>query len=162
MQEVRNALDIGVMKGQVYLDGVLLSNILRIEYRGGRLIEAVRQKHRYCEGTLMGWVKLLPDDATKVAESTVHLHYDRRIDGYYVELWETLEPPEGNHHDFHVLNLMGHENAITRIASFVPAMADLGSLMEKFSAFGLRAEEIDGHDEKAIAGALDRANVGFH
>jgi len=128
VQEVRNALDIGVMKGQVYLDGVLLSNILRIEYRGGRLIEAVRQKHRYCEGTLMGWVKLLPDDATKVAESTVHLHYDRRIDGYYVELWETLEPPEGNHHDFHVLNLMGHENAITRIASFVPAMADLGSL----------------------------------
>jgi transketolase len=35
-------------------------------------------------------------------------------------------------------------------------VADLGSLVDKFRAFGLSAEEIDGHDIDAIAGAFAR------
>jgi mannose-6-phosphate isomerase-like protein (cupin superfamily) len=135
VQEVRNALDICVMKGEVYLDGVFYSNILRIEYRGGRLVECIREKNRFMKDEVMCWVKLLPTDATNVAEDTVHLHYDPRIDAYYVEVWQTLEPPEGNRHDFKVLNLMGHENAITRIPAFLPAMSDLPSLMRVDLAF---------------------------
>jgi oxalate decarboxylase/phosphoglucose isomerase-like protein (cupin superfamily) len=140
VQEVRNALDMGVMKGQVYLDGVLLSNMVRVEYRGGRLIERVREKGRYVKDELIAWMKLLPDDQAKVAEATVHLHYDPRIDAYYVELWQTLEPPEGNHHDFRVLDLMGHENAITRIPAFLPAMEDLHLLKRVDLAF--REDEV--------------------
>jgi mannose-6-phosphate isomerase-like protein (cupin superfamily) len=135
VQEVRNALDICVMKGQVYLDGAFYSNILRIEYRGGRLIEGIREKNRFMKDEVMCRVKLLPTDATKVAEDTVHLHYDPRIDAYYMEIWQTLEPPEGNRHHFKVLNLMGHENAITRIPAFLPAMEDLSSLLRIDLAF---------------------------
>jgi oxalate decarboxylase/phosphoglucose isomerase-like protein (cupin superfamily) len=128
VQEVRNALDIGVMKGQVYLDGVFYSNMVRIEYRGGRLIEGIREKNRYLKDEVMCWVKLIPDDPTKIGEDTVHLHYDPRIGAYYVEIWQTLEPPEGSWHDYRVLNLMGHENAITCVPAFLPAVADLPTL----------------------------------
>lgn len=135
VQEVRNALDICVMKGEVFLDGVFYSNIVRIECRAGRLIEGIREKNRFMKDQIMCWVKLLPTDTNRVAEATVHLHYDPRIDAYYVEIWQTLEPPEGNRHDFKVLNLMGHENAITRIPAFLPAMADLPGLLRVDLAF---------------------------
>lgn len=135
VQEVRNALDICVMKGEVYLDGILYANLLRIEYRGGRLIEGVRDKNRYVKDEVMCWVKVIPDDDTKVAEDIVHLHYDPRIDAYYVEIWQTLEPPEGNFHDFKVLNLMGHENAITCVPAFGPALAELPTLTRVDLAF---------------------------
>ena len=135
VQEVRNALDICVMKGEVYLDGDFYSNVLRIEYRAGRLIEGIRERNRFLKDAMMCWVKLLPTDTTKVAEDTVHLHYDPRIGAYYVEIWQTLEPPEGNRHNFKVLNLMGHENAITRIPAFLPAMEDLPSLLRIDLAF---------------------------
>jgi mannose-6-phosphate isomerase-like protein (cupin superfamily) len=135
VQEVRNVLDIGVMKGEVYLDGVFYTNMLRIEYRGGRLIECIREKNRYMKDEVMCWVKLLPDDASKVAEGTLHLHYDPRIDAYYVEIWQTLEPPEGDWHDFKVLNLMGHERQITCVPAFLPALADLPTLTRVDLAF---------------------------
>jgi mannose-6-phosphate isomerase-like protein (cupin superfamily) len=135
VQEVRNVLDIGVMKGEVYLDGVFYTNMLRIEYRGGRLIECIREKNRYMKDEVMCWVKLIPDDASKVAEDTLHLHYDPRIGAYYVEIWQTLEPPEGDWHDFKVLNLMGHENAITCVPALLPALADLPTLTRVDLAF---------------------------
>ncbi len=135
VREVRNVLDICVMKGEVYLDGLFYSNILRIEYRGGRLVEGIREKNRFMKDEVMGWVRLLPTDAIKVAEDTVHLHYDPRIGAYYVEIWQTLEPPEGNRHHFKVLNLMGHHSAITRIPAFLPAMEDLPSLLRIDLAF---------------------------
>jgi mannose-6-phosphate isomerase-like protein (cupin superfamily) len=135
VQEVRNALDIGVMKGEVYLDGVFYTTMLRIEYRGGRLIEGIREKNRYMKDEVMCWVKLIPDDASKVAEDTLHLYYDPRIGAYYVEIWQTLEPPDGDWHDFKVLNLMGHENAITSVPAFLPALADLPTLTRIDLAF---------------------------
>ena len=135
VREVRNVLDICVMKGEVYLDGLFYSNILRIEYRGGRLVEGIREKNRFMKDEVMCWARLLPTDATKVAEDTLHLHYDPRIGAYYVEIWQTLEPPEGNRHHFKVLNLMGHNNAITRVPAFLPVMEDLPSLLRIDLAF---------------------------
>jgi mannose-6-phosphate isomerase-like protein (cupin superfamily) len=135
VQEVRNDLDICVMKGEVYLDGVFYSNILRIEYRAGRLIECIRNKNRFMKDEVMCWVKLLPTDDSKAAEDVVHLHYDPRIDAYYAEIWQTLEPPAGNRHDFRVLNLMGHENAIVSIPAFLPALSDLHGLLRVDLAF---------------------------
>jgi hypothetical protein len=38
-QEVRGYLDITVLKGEVYMDGLFLCNFIRLEYRGGRLVE---------------------------------------------------------------------------------------------------------------------------
>lgn len=135
VQEVRNALDICVMKGEVYLDGAYYANILRIEYRAGRLIEGIREKNRYLKDQMQCWLRLLPDDSANQAEATVPLHYDPRIDAYYVEIWETLEPPDGGSHDFAVLGLMGYQNEITRIPAFLPAMKDLDTLRKVELAF---------------------------
>ena len=38
VQEVRNYLDINVIKGEVYLDGQFLTNFLRLEYTSKRLV----------------------------------------------------------------------------------------------------------------------------
>jgi mannose-6-phosphate isomerase-like protein (cupin superfamily) len=135
VQEVRNVLDIGVMKGEIYLDGLFYTNMVRIEYRGGRLIEGIRAKNRYLKDEVMCALKLIPDDPAKVAEDAVHLHYDPRIGAYYVEIWQTLEPPEGSWHDFRVLNLMGHENAITCLPALLPALEDLLALTRVDLAF---------------------------
>jgi hypothetical protein len=86
VREVRNALDICVMKGEVYLDGAFYSNLLRVEYRGGRLIEGIREKNRYMKDEVMCWVRLLPDDASKLGEDTLHLHYDPRTRGQLARL----------------------------------------------------------------------------
>jgi len=134
VQEVRDTLDIGVMKGQVYLDGVFASNILRVEYRGGRLIEQVREKGRLVGDELMAWIKLMPDNGPAV-EDIVELRYDLRIDAYQVEIWETLEPPNGVSHNFRVLDLMGAGNAITRVHAFSDALADLTHLPRVDVAF---------------------------
>jgi transketolase len=63
------------------------------------------------------------------------------------------------HHRLRNLIVMIDANGLQGLGT-TKEVADLGSLVEKFSAFGFRAEEIDGHDEKAIAGALDRAVGG--
>jgi mannose-6-phosphate isomerase-like protein (cupin superfamily) len=135
VDEVRNVLDIGVMKGHVYLDGVSYTNMMRIEYRGGRLIEGIREQNRYLKDEVMCWVTLFPDDPAKATQDTVRLHYDPRIGAYYVEIWQTLEPPPGSWHDFRVLNLMGHDNAITSAPAFLPALADLTALKRVDLAF---------------------------
>lgn len=134
VQEVRNTLDIGVMKGQVYLDGIFASNILRVEYRGGRLVEQVREKGRLVGDDLMGWLQLLPNNAAPV-EDTISLRYDARIDAYQVEIWQTLEPPPGLTHDFRVLDIMGARNVITRIGTFSDPLRDLTQLQRVDLAF---------------------------
>ena len=57
VQEVRSYLDINVMKGEVYLDGKFLSNFLRLEYGGSRLVEQAREKERFLRDELIAWVK---------------------------------------------------------------------------------------------------------
>src|SRR4051812_21064334 len=46
VREVRSTTDVVVLKGDVYLDGLLLTEFLRVEYRASRLVEAARETGR--------------------------------------------------------------------------------------------------------------------
>ena len=127
VREVRSKVDMQVMKGTVFLDGEELSNFVRIEYRGARLVEQVREKARFLTRAALGWIKLLPNNAP-LAESVVRLEYCPWIDAFQVEIWETLEPPQGSHHDFKVLSMMGRDSCITRIPAFNPALKNIEAL----------------------------------
>ncbi|HEY4036456.1 MAG TPA: hypothetical protein VGL94_21065 [Ktedonobacteraceae bacterium] len=135
VQEVRSRLDITVLKGEVYLDGTFLCSFLRIEYRAGRLVEVVREKNRTLRGELLAWLRLHPANEQNVAEATVKLHFDPSINGYQVEIWETLEPPANTGHDFAVLDLMGRQGSITRVRAFNPALKDIKALKRLELAF---------------------------
>lgn len=135
VKEVRSYLDIIVMKGEVYLDGKLLSNFLRIEYAASRLVEQAREKERFVKDEIIAWIKLLPEDTQKIAEARVKLHYCPWIDAYQVEIWETLEPLSNSYHDFQVLDQMGRQGAITRVQAFNPALRDLKALKQLELAF---------------------------
>ena len=141
VQEVRNALDICVMKGEVFLDGVFASNVLRIEYTAERLIEQVREKGRFLGDRVLAWVKLLPDDQTLGAEGYLHLIYDPRIGAYQAEVWDTLEPPAGQRHDFRILDIIGDGNWISCIPGFSGAIGQLSGLNRLDVAF--RENELD-------------------
>lgn len=134
VQEVRNQLDIGVLKGEVYLDGEFLSNFLRVEYRASRLVEQVREKARFLRGELLGWMRTLPEGEAP-AEATLKLRYCPWVDAYQVEVWETLEPPPGKTHDYSVLDLMGRDNSITRVKPFGPALRNIRQLRQLEVAF---------------------------
>ncbi|WP_430229867.1 hypothetical protein [Nitrosomonas communis] len=135
VQEVRSYFDINVIKGEVYLDGQFLSNFLRIEYRASRLVEQAREKRRFLKDQLIVWVKIMPDDMTKMAESRVKLHYCPWVDAFQVEIWETLEPPGNSFHDFQVLDQMGRDCPITRVRAFNPALQEIKSLRQLELAF---------------------------
>ncbi len=135
VQEVRSYLDINVMKGEVYLDGNFLSNFLRIEYYSNRLVEQAREKKRFVKNDVIAWVKVLPTDDANIAESRVKLHYCPWINAYQVEIWQTLEPPATNYHDFKILDQMGRGGSITRIKAFNPALQEIKELKQLLLAF---------------------------
>jgi mannose-6-phosphate isomerase-like protein (cupin superfamily) len=139
--EVRNRLDITIMKGMVFLDGVFLCNFLRVEYRASRLVEQARQRERFLRSKVVASIRLLPLDSSKSASATVQMHYDEWIAAYQVEIWQTLEAPPTQHHDIKVANIMGANNEITRVRSFVPALGDLDGLKQLELAF--RETDID-------------------
>src|SRR5689334_7835015 len=91
VHEVRSKLDTSVLKGEVYLDGQFLCNFLRVEYRATRLVEVAREKNRSLRGELIAWMRLHSEDEQHVVEATIKLHFDPAINGYQVEIWETLE-----------------------------------------------------------------------
>jgi mannose-6-phosphate isomerase-like protein (cupin superfamily) len=133
--EVRSGADSAVIKGDVYLGGVRLCGMLRIEYSGLRLVEQARQFGRRLGVTTKAWVRVVPDDVGKAAEATITLYWDPIISSYAAEIWETLEPPDGQAHDYRVLPLMGRDAPITRVPQFEPALADLPSLGQVLLAF---------------------------
>ncbi|NOQ14310.1 MAG: cupin domain-containing protein [Methyloprofundus sp.] len=135
VQEVRSKVDMTILKGEVYMDGLFYSHFLRIEYRGGRLVELAREKQRFLQSELLAFVSLLPDDSSLKSESTVKLHYCPSIGAYQVEIWQTLEAPDTGHHDFKVLSMMGKDQSITRIASFNPALDNIKALRRIELAF---------------------------
>ena len=134
-QEVRGYLDITVLKGEVYMDGLFLCNFIRLEYRGGRLVEQSRVKNRFLGDELIVWIKLLSADGSKQAESRITLHWDRWVEAYQAELWETLEPPPTSRHDFSVLDMMGSNGSITRVAAFADLLRDVKSIKQVLLAF---------------------------
>ncbi len=135
VQEVRNQLDITVLKGEVYMDGVYLCNFLRVEYRASRLTEMARERNRFLRDQIIAWVHLLPQDASLEAEAQVKLIYDRWVDAYQVEIWETLEPPLGSHHDFMVQEMMGQGGSIVKVKDFGPALRDVKAVRRVEIAF---------------------------
>jgi mannose-6-phosphate isomerase-like protein (cupin superfamily) len=143
VREVRNAMGVMVMKGQVFLDDRLLTNFVRIEYKPDRLIEVVRERNRFVEEFLIGWARLLPDDEALTTESQYKLHYCPWIDAYQVEFWETLEPPAGSYHDYKVTDMMGKDGAITRLPSFSVAMGTTLDSLKGLRRFELAFREND-------------------
>ena len=141
VHEVRNIVDLMVMKGLVFLDGNLLARFIRIEYRASRLVEQARERGRLLRGLLLVHLRLLHQDASKNADATVHMHYDNWINAYQVEIWDSLEPPPTKHHDAKVAHMMGRDGTITRIRRFGPALADLDNLKQVELAF--RENNID-------------------
>lgn len=139
--EVRTALDICLMKGEVYMDGEYLCNFIRLEYRASRLTELARERNRFVRDEIMAWIRLLPDAPTPPAEEVVKLQYCPWVDAYQVEIWETLEPPSGKRHDYRVQDLMGRFGSITTVGAFRPALRNLKALRRAEIAF--RENEVD-------------------
>jgi oxalate decarboxylase/phosphoglucose isomerase-like protein (cupin superfamily) len=138
--EVRNKLDVAILKGEVYLDGSLLTTFVRMEYRASRLIELVREKGRWLQERLRANLKLVTRDGA-TAESQVTLHYCRWIRAFQVEIWGTLEPPAGMSHSIKVLALMGNNGQITRRKNFNQALQDIDAIQQVFT--DIREDEID-------------------
>jgi len=134
VQEVRGKFDTIVLKGEVYMDGLFLSNFVRIEYRAGRLVEVARERGRFVRGELLAWLRLRVDDDPP-AEATVKMQYDRWVDAFQVELWQTLEPPPGRRHDFQVLDMMGREGQITHVPALDLALANVKKIRQVELAF---------------------------
>ena len=139
--EVRNKLDIAILKGEVYLDGSLLTNFIRIEYRASRLIELVREKGRFLQDAILAYFKVVPADSSKAADATIKLHFCPWIRAFQAEIWGTLEPPAGMSHDIKVLSLMGRDGSITRLRNFDPALTDIDSIRQVVTA--IRENDID-------------------
>jgi mannose-6-phosphate isomerase-like protein (cupin superfamily) len=123
--EVRGRADFQILKAEVYLDAKYIGNLLRIEYRAGRLAEQVRERGRFLRGEAMAWLRIRHADPTKIAEAFVKLFYDEYVDAYQVELWESLEPPPTGSHDFKVLDQMGWLKPITTLRELKPALREL-------------------------------------
>ena len=139
--EVRNKLDIAILKGEVYMDGSLLTNFIRIEYRASRLIELVREKGRFIQDALLAYFKVVPTDSTKAADATIKLHFCPWIRAFQAEIWGTLEPPPRMSHDIKVLSLMGRDGSITRLRNFDPALTDIDSIRQVITA--IRESDVD-------------------
>ncbi|WNJ19481.1 hypothetical protein [Pontibacter sp. G13] len=133
--EVRGKADMIVMKGQVYLDGKFMTNFMRIEYRGARLLELSRANDRLLGRELLALVRLFPENSQETPESFVKLHYCEWVKAYQVEIWDTLETPGSSPHHIKVLDLMGHNAEITRIKEFTPHIQDIYSIKQVELAF---------------------------
>jgi hypothetical protein len=139
VQEVRTKADISVLKGEVYKDGELYTTFLRVEYRSARLVEAMRIKNRL-QGTAVRarirlWLDSEQRDLTRPqfldeSDSMIRLYYCPWVDAFQVELWGTLDVPEGDFHDIEVLTMMGRDGAITRVPRLAAKMMNPKAIRE--------------------------------
>jgi mannose-6-phosphate isomerase-like protein (cupin superfamily) len=146
VSEVRNAFDITLLKAEVYLDGIFLSNVLRIEYRGARLTEVAREKNRFLRDQILMHIRLLdpkiPDDAPEQGPAAdLYLHFDKWINAYQTEIWESVAPPPRKYHDFKVLDQIGRMGSITSVFAFKDLIRVLPSLRRAELSF--RENDID-------------------
>ncbi|WP_407114499.1 cupin domain-containing protein [Bradyrhizobium sp. LMG 9283] len=134
VQEVRGKSESNILKGFVFIDGLQICNFLRIEARGGRLAEVVREKGRFMGPDIMANVGLTTVDDNRV-DALVRMHFCPWIHAFQVELWETLDAPAGKQHDYQVLDMMGYHGPITKVPKFADALADLDKLKRVDLAF---------------------------
>jgi len=135
VKEVRSYLDITAMKAEVYLDGRFISNVFRIEYGATRLVEQARERGRFLRDAVIAWIQPLPDGADPPPQARVQMIFDEWIGAFQVEVWETLEPPDGVAHDFCVLDQMGRNGAITAVPQFASFMRSLPEVTKVQLAF---------------------------
>lgn len=128
VSEVRSGAVLTAMKGRVFFGGEPLCNMLRLEYSAQRLLELARERGRSLGPTLRGWCKLWGHGGANPVESNIVLHFDAIVGAYCVELWETLEPPQGATHDYRVLPLMGRDAPVTRVPALVAQLGDVTQL----------------------------------
>lgn len=161
VSDARSVLDITVLKAQLFMDGQKLTNLIRIEYRGSRLIELARESGRFLRDEVIAWAKiegkaskldengdpLLDDDGNPVMEDRAvdrpfKLHFCPWINAYQVEIWQTLEPPsrEMKHH-FQVLAQMGPTASITRARQFSPVIEHMDDL--QFVELAFRENDVN-------------------
>ena len=143
VREVRNAFDITVLKAEVYLDGIFLSNVLRVEYRGSRLTEVAREKDRLLRDRVLMQIRLFDPDLTgdQGPEAQLFLHFDKWINAYQAEIWETVAPPPRKSHDFRVLDQIGRMGPITSVFEFKSLIGNLKALGRLEVAF--READVD-------------------
>lgn len=134
VQEVRGKSDSNLLKGVVFIDGLQICNFLRIETRGGRLAEVVREKGRFMGPDIIANVGLTTTDGKRV-DAQVRLHFCPWIHAFQVELWQTLDAPAGKHHDYQVVDMMGYRGPITKVPAFADALANLDALKRIDLAF---------------------------
>lgn len=144
--EVRNAFDITVLKAEVYLDGVFLSNVLRVEYRAGRLTEVARERGRFLRERVLMNVHLLdpaapPEQHPKGPSAQLFLHYDKWINAYQTEIWESVAAPPRKWHDFKVLDQIGRRGSITSVFDFKDLLRDIKRLRRLELSF--RENDVD-------------------
>lgn len=135
VHEVRAKAETTVLKGEVFVDGVRLAGFLRVEYQAYRLSEQARLRSRFLRSRVMASLSLTTADGGEVAIDALHLHWCPWVRAFQVELWETLETPAGQRHDYQVLDLMGHEAAITRVSEVAPLLADPADIQKVTLAY---------------------------
>jgi oxalate decarboxylase/phosphoglucose isomerase-like protein (cupin superfamily) len=149
--EVRSYLDITAMKAEVFLDGRFVSNVFRIEYGATRLVEQARERRRFLRDAVIAWIQPLSGEKLP-PQARVQMAFDEWIGAFQVEIWETLEPPDGVTHDFSVLDQMGLNGAITAVpqfASFMRSLPDVTRIQiafrerERSSPFGYAISDAD-------------------
>src|SRR5262245_22247663 len=144
VREVRNAFDITVLKAEMYVDGVFLGNVLRVEYRAGRLTEVARERNRFLRDRVLMQIRLLTSDPAAPPagpSAMLYLHYDKWINAYQTEIWETVTLPPGKHHDFKVLDQIGRMGPITSVAAFKELLHDLKGIRRLELSF--RENDVD-------------------
>lgn len=170
VSDARSVLDLSVLKAQVFMDGQKAANLVRIEYRGSRLIEMTRESGRFLREEIIAWVRLngkayLRDESGSIlaedgglydpnlpeskplledrsVDQPVKMHFCPWINAYQVEIWTTLEPPAvESHHHFQVLAQMGPTGSITRVRSFSPVLEVINHLQSVEMAF--RENDVD-------------------
>jgi mannose-6-phosphate isomerase-like protein (cupin superfamily) len=144
VREVRNGFDITVLKAEVYVDGVFLGNVLRVEYRASRLTEVAREKSRFLRDRVLMQIRLLTSDRAAPPagpSAMLYLHYDKWINAYQTEIWETVTLPPGKHHDFKVLDQIGRMGPITSVAAFKELLHDLTGIRRLELSF--RENDVD-------------------
>ncbi|MEI7686345.1 MAG: cupin domain-containing protein, partial [Planctomycetota bacterium] len=148
VRSVQAKSDVVVQLAEVFLDSQFLCNMLRIEYRASRLVEAARAHGRLLGDQVQAWFHLVPEGTnldTPLQErgpaSTVKLTFDEAIKAFQVEVWETLEPPPTCTHDIEVLDQMGRHRSITARNELKSALHDLKALQGIEIAF--REDDVD-------------------
>ena len=145
VDEVRNAFDITVLKAKVYLDGVFLTNVLRIEYRAGRLTEVAREQDRLLPDQVQMYLRLLISKPSEPeqgpARDDIVLHFDPWIRAYQTEIWQSVAAPTRKCHDFRVLDQIGRNGPITSVFEFKELLSDLDAVRRLEVAFRERSRD---------------------